>query len=298
LILASGNLLDHVQDHPWPGCQLFDGRVTWMSSGIVSILLVGAVLAVVLPLLARRRAGLPTGGQNALEVLTVFVRDMIARPALHERAYDYLPLLGTIFVFVLGMNLVGLLPLSGISALLIEPHFGPYKLGTTPTAIVTVCAALASLALLTIVACGLRRAAQRCRDERGWPMWAAVPASPALWVLGLSPRLPGVVGGLFVVPLVVLELLGAIAKCFALMIRLAANMVAGHMIIAVLLLFVAKAAIAYSVEGKMDIWYLVPMVALAGAAVDLLELLVAGLQAYIFTFLTAMFIGLYAETTH
>ena len=298
LILASGSLLDHVQDHPWPGCQLLEGRVTWMSSGIASILLVGMVLAVVLPLLARRGARLPVGGQNALEVLTVFVRDMIARPALHGKAYDYLPLLLTIFVYVLGLNLIGLLPLSGLSALLIEPHLGPYKLGATPTAIVTVCAALASLALLIIIVSGLRTAAQKFSRQRGCPMWMAAVASPVLWVLGLSPELPGVVGFLFVLPLAALELIGAVAKCFSLMIRLVANMVAGHMILAVLLMFVARAAIAYRVEGKMDVWYLMPVVSLASAAVSLLELLVAGLQAYIFTFLTAIFIGLYAETSH
>jgi len=298
VMLGSGNFLDHVMDHPWPGCQWFGGAVTWMSSGIFSIYLAGLTLLILIPWMARRREKVPVGSQNTLEVLVVFVRDMIARPALHERAYEYLPLLLTMFVFVLGMNLMGLVPLTAISAVLIEPHYPGFKIGTTPTLIVTVCAALGSLALLTIIAAGLRRTAGRYHHEKDWPLPLAIALSPLLWVLSLSPTLPGAIGTVFVIPLALLELVGAAAKCFSLMVRLFANMLAGHLILAVLLMLVSMAAVSYHEQGTGHVWYVTPVVSLASMGFYALELLVAGLQAYIFTFLTAMFLGLYAEASH
>ena len=298
VMLASGSFLDHVMDHPWPGCQWFDGAVTWMSSGIFSIYLAGLVLLILIPWMARRREQMPIGSQNALEVLVVFVRDMIARPALHERAYEYLPLLLTMFVFVLGMNLMGLIPLSVISALLIEPNYPGFQIGATPTLIVTVCAALGSLALLTIIAAGLRRTAEQYHHKRDWPLPLAIALSPVLWVLGLSPSLPGAIGTVFVLPLALLELVGAAAKCFSLMVRLFANILAGHLILAALLMLVGMAAVSHHEQGTGHVWYVTPVVSLASMGFYALELLVAALQAYIFTFLTAMFLGLYAEASH
>ena len=83
---------DHLSDHPWPGCQaqLWGQTVTWMSDGIATMALTAGVLVAVILILARRRQAVPHGAAGALEVVVVFVRDMIARPALKERAYRYL----------------------------------------------------------------------------------------------------------------------------------------------------------------------------------------------------------------
>jgi F-type H+-transporting ATPase subunit a len=86
----------------------------------------------------------------------------------------------------------------------------------------------------------------------------------------------------------VLEVIGLVAKTFALTMRLFANMVAGHVLLAVLLSFVALATQAL---GNGAGWGIGVMVVVGSVAINLLELFVAFLQAFIFTFLTAMFIG-------
>ena len=78
------------------------------------------------------------------------------------------------------------------------------------------------------------------------------------------------------------------AKIFALAVRLFANMIAGHILLAVLLGFILSAAAALGVGGGLGI--AVPVV-LGSVAINLLELFVAFLQAFIFTFLTTLFIG-------
>ncbi|HOF17795.1 MAG TPA: F0F1 ATP synthase subunit A [Phycisphaerae bacterium] len=288
---TSNLIFDHVQDHPWPGCtvEVLGVKVTWMSSGIASMLLVAAVLIPTLLLLARRWRATPRGGANVLDVIVVFVRDMIARPALGDKAYRYLPLLLTMFVFVLGMNLVGILPLGIVTESL---HVPP--VGATPTAILTVCAALAGVTLLAIVAMGFRKATLHFAHKTGWPVWAAALLAPLLWVKGLAPKVPGAAGVVLGVPLALLELVGVAAKCFSLMIRLFANMIAGHALLAVMMMLIVMSL----QKAVVNAFYVGPFVIAASVAVDLMELMVAGLQAYIFTFLSAMFLGLYVESEH
>jgi len=298
MLIAKVELLEHVLDRPWAGCRidLFGIPLTWMSSGIISIILVGVVLLAVLLPMARRCRPIPTGGQNFLEMLVVFVRDMIARPALHERAEAYLPFLTTVFVYVFALNLIGLVPLVSVSLLL-----GTERIGGTPTAIPTVGAALASLALLAIVVSGLRRAAGRFHEGRGWPMWLCVLASPVLWFVSLAPPVPGLVGKVILVPMALLELVSAMAKCVALMVRLCANMVAGHMLLAVLMMLALQALRATVLpmpEASYHALYVVPLCVAASVALDLMEMLVSGIQAFIFTIMTALFLGMYAEAAH
>ena len=301
MFLAASELVEHLTDHPWPGCQVrvLGVPVTWMSSAIGSILIVGVVLAVIIPLIARGRSALPTGSRNLLEVIVVFVRDMIAKPALRGKAYAYLPFLLTMFVFILGMNLIGVLPLQPLSKWA-GGHVGWLKgraVGVTPTSVPTVCMSLASISLLAIVTSGMRRSAVRCHERRGWPLWLCAILSPLLWVRNLSPRVPGITGKILMVPLALLELSGAVVKCFALLVRLFANMLAGHALLAVVLMLMLQAA---AVALQRNIALLGASVAciLGGAAVYILELMTAALQAYIFTFLTAMFLGLYSEPEH
>jgi len=307
-MLAEINILDHVVDTPWPGCtaEVLGMRFTWMSSGIATMLLVGLALAVVLPLLTRRyvRAiaasedGRRSLGGGALEVIVLFVRNQIAGPALGEKADRFLPFLLTLFMFVLGMNLAGLLPVSAVSGWLTHHE---YPVGHTPTSILTVCAALALLALFTIAATGLWKAARHSR----LPLPVALLLSPVLWFLRLSPHVPGMIGKVLLVPLALLEFIGVIAKCFALMVRLFANMVAGHIMLAVLMMFILQTLIS-TYQSTLDptaardihFFYVGPICLIGSVLVDLMELLVAGLQAYIYTFLTAMFLGLYGEPSH
>jgi F-type H+-transporting ATPase subunit a len=94
--------------------------------------------------------------------------------------------------------------------------------------------------------------------------------------------------------LAILEIISLISKCVALMIRLVANMLAGHSLLAVFLMFILVA-----IDGNLkSLAYVGPLSVLGSVFVSLIELLVAALQAYIFTFLSAIFMGLYMEPAH
>jgi F-type H+-transporting ATPase subunit a len=308
MILAETDLLDHVVDHPWPGWQVRVGEmtVTLMSSSIATMILIAAALVIVLPWMTRRylaQSG-PDGMArrsvlgSILEVLVLFIRDQVAVPSLGQRARTFLPLLLTLFVFVLAMNLSGLTPLAAVTGYLSDHH---YPVGHTPTSVLTVCGALACIALVAIAGSGLVKAAR----ASSLPLILALPLSPVLWFLRLAPHIPGVLGKVLAVPLASLELIGVIAKCFALMVRLFANMVAGHIMLAVLMMFIIDTLVA-TVQTAMDpnlaneihFFYVGPICVVGSVLVDLMEMLVAGLQAYIYTFLTAMFLGLYVEPSH
>lgn len=293
LFLAEADLVKHIVDHPWgePGSWVdaLSPVKPLMSSAIATMLLAALiVLAFVLPL-ARRYQAVPRGGRNVLEVLVIFVRDMIARPALHDKAYPFLPFLCTLFMFVLAMNVIGIVPLAPLTN---------EKLGGTPTAIMAVCAGLASISLVTIVVISLRSAARRFHEHHhSCPLVVCAILSPLLWIKSLAPSVPGVAGKVLYIPLMMLELVGFFGRCFALMIRLFANMVAGHTMLAVLVMIGLEAA-AGVMKGSLHGLYVTPITFLASVAIDVMELLVAGIQAYVFTFLTAIFLGIYAEPAH
>ena len=308
LSAAEFNLMDylsaHLADHPWEGCTVQIGGmpVTWMSSAIAAMILVAVgLIAVVIPISMRRKA-VPTGAYNALEILTVFVRDSIARPALRDekKVYKFLPLLLTLFVFVLAMSLIGLTPLGPLSTWLKwhVPFLQGRPIGATPTAVLTICAALAVISFLSIIISGLHHSAHSFHKKKNAPMVLCWILSPILWAVSLCPPIPGVMGVIMLGPLVFLELIGVVAKCFALMIRLFANMIAGHAMLAVLMMFVLKGIQAMVDKGLNDVFYIPPAVVIGSAAIGLLEMAVALLQAFLFTVLTAVFLGLYAEPAH
>ena len=308
LAAAKFNLMEylsaHLADHPWPGCTATVGgvNITWMSSAIAAMIIVAVgLIAVILPI-TRRRKALPSGGYNVLEILTVFVRDSIARPALRDddKVYKFLPLLLTLFVFVLGMNLIGLAPLGPLTAWLkwYIPFPKGRPIGATPTAVLTVCAALSVITLLAIIISGLHHAAHKFHKKKKLPMVLCWLVSPILWAVGLCPPIPGFMGVIMLGPLVFLELIGVVAKCFALMIRLFANMIAGHAMLAVLMMFVFKGVQSMVDQGMNDVYYITPAVVVSSALLGLMEMGVALLQAFLFTVLTAVFLGLYAEPAH
>ena len=296
-------IVHHISDHPWPHCQTtaLGMKVTWMSDAIATMVLTACILAVVLPLLARRRAMVPRGSYSAMEYLVVLVRDMVARPALHGRAEAFLPFLLTLFFFILGMNLIGLFPVQSLSVV-VNDWLGvkDYTLGASPTGVLAVCAGLACLTLLHILLLGLWRAAGDAHRRHRWPLPLAIVFSPLLWLLSLAPPVEGLAGKLLKLPMAILELFGAIAKCFALMIRLFANLMAGHALVAVMMLFVFQ---QYS--SVLAGWRAKTMAVGTGAVcvaasflMCLLDILVAVVQAYIFTYLSAIFLSLYAEGKH
>ncbi|MFB3892196.1 MAG: F0F1 ATP synthase subunit A [Phycisphaerae bacterium] len=296
------DIVRKITDHPWHGfeVELFGIKFVWMSSGIAAMLLTAmAIIALILPA-ARRYKAVPCGGRNAVEILVLFGREMIAKPALHGRADKFLPFLLTVFVFVLGMNLAGMLPLEPITAAIGDyvPALRGKEIGGTPTSILTVCAALAAMTLLMVIAASLRTQAHSLHHRRKWPMALCAILSPVVWLMHISPPIPGLVGVILKVPMTVIEIVGLLARCGALMIRLFANMISGHALLAVMLMLIFQALAGYLRSSSWHVFVVGPLCILASVAVNLLELLVAIVQAYVFTFLSAIFIGLAMEESH
>jgi F-type H+-transporting ATPase subunit a len=218
---------------------------------------VAAVLIVFLfgYLALRLRGGKAPRGilTNTLEAMLVFIRDKVARPAIGAHDADrFLPFLWTQFFFILGCNLLGMIPWLG-----------------SPTGSLAVTGMMALITFITVVAAGV--------SHYGFVgfLKAQVPH------MDLPKPL-----AIVLVPLIfVLEIAGLFIKHFVLAVRLLANMLAGHVVLAVIVGFI-------SVTASSILWYGVTPASVLGAmALSLLELFVAFLQAYIFTFLSALFIG-------
>ena len=230
-----------------------DLRITkfMVIEGLIALLMIA-----IFSLLAMRMrgGGAPRGRLwNAFETVLVFIRDEVARPNIgHHDADKYLPFLWTLFFFVLFGNLFGMLPYMG-----------------SPTGALAVTGGLALMVFAVVVAVGMMK------------------QGPLGYVLNQAPHmdLPGPLA-VVIKPLIIgLELLSLCIKHFVLAVRLLANMFAGHLILAVLLAFIGVTA------QSIFFWGVMPASLLASVALSLLELFVAFLQAYIFTFLASLFIG-------
>lgn len=207
-----------------------------------------------------------------VEAISIYLRDEMLTPVLGANATRrYLPYLLTLFFFILFINLFGLVPFADLQHLfgIHQPFFGG-----TPTASITVTGALAIVAFFVIQIHGIRE----------------------LGIKGFLLHLTGglIPGPIYLLPVVaivfVVEVAGLFIKPAALAIRLFANMVAGHTLMAVLLSFGAMVARQGGGTGSVIGVSLVS--GIAAVAITFLEVFVAFLQAFIFMFLTAVFISL------
>ncbi len=205
-----------------------------------------------------------------IEVIIVYLRDHIVKPVLGDDTRRYLPFLLTLFFFVLMNNVLGLIPLldlQHIAGLLLfdDSHFA--VIGGTATANLAVTAGLALVSFIVIQVHGMR--------DLGFAGWAH-------HLLGGAPAYLAII-------MIPVELAGMFIKPAALAIRLFANMMAGHMLMATLALFGLMA-----LRG-LDSWIAALGVSVVSGAfsiaITFLEVFVAFLQAFIFMFLTAVFIG-------
>lgn len=237
-----------------------------VSKFMIIELAVALVLCVVFSWLAgKAHHGHPPKGKlwNLLETFVVFIRDQIAEPAIgHHDSHAFTPLLCTIFFFVLGCNLSGMIPWLG-----------------SPTGTFGVTLGLALVTFLTVIVSGMMRFGflgffKNQIPSMDLPLYIAVFIKPMILAI---------------------ELLGLCIKHAVLAIRLLANMVAGHLVILGVmgLAFGAQAALSFSAPDVPSWqWPVVATIAVVGSTLfNLLELFVAFLQAYIFTFLSALFIG-------
>ena len=215
------------------------------------------IIAVFFIALARHlRGGKHSRGRlwNMLEVMLLFMRDQVARPCIGKHDADrFMPFLWTMFFFVLGCNLFGMIPWMG-----------------SPTG------ALATTGMLALITFGVVVGSGMVKLGAVGFWKAQVP----------SMELPFVIAILLVPLIFVIEIAGLFIKHGVLAVRLLANMMAGHVVLAVLVGFIG------ATYGMAAWWGVMPLSVIGATALSLLELFVAFLQAYIFTFLSALFIGM------
>lgn len=287
--LAAENPVDHVVNTGWKVGDLFGMHNVWIwSSHVGTLLLAGLLTVLVLWWAAGKIATGPKdmGSEryvtrnpfaHAIEVICTYLRDETAEPLLGSRTRQFMPLLWTIFFFILINNLLGLVPFADITHLIDYASGKGHGegitgiLGATATQNIFVTAALSLVAALVINFAGIRE-------------------------LGLVGYLKHLTAGtpFYLWPLMIpIEIIGTIIKPVALALRLFANMTAGHILVAVLFMFAVQ-GLGMLTNGGLNVVIgggvsLVSIVAVI--AIYFLELFVAFLQAFVFMFLTTVFIG-------
>ena len=226
-----------------------------MTKTVIAMLSAALICLFIFLSLARsyRKTGIshPKGIQSFLEPIILFVRDDIAIPNLGLHKYEkYMPYLLSVFFFILINNLMGLIPF--------PPPFGANVTGN-----IAITLTLAVCTFLIIQFSG---------NKSYWRHIFATPGVP-FWLLPV---------------MIPVEIIGLFSKPFALMIRLFANILAGHIVVLSLicLIFIFDSLAL----APVSIFFVIFM--------DCLELLVAFLQAYIFTLLSALFISLAVQESH
>jgi F-type H+-transporting ATPase subunit a len=208
----------------------------------------------------QQRAGAergPKGAANVVEAVILFVRDEIALRNIGHGGERYVPYIVTVFFFILFCNLLGLLPW-----------------GATATGNISVTATLALMTFLLVELAGMRElgAAGYARTIFYAPHGLNLPLTALMYVI-MTP----------------VEVLGKLAKPFALAIRLFANMTAGHVVVLALTGLVVTASIALGGLSGILLGFAPLVMALL---IMVLEIFIALLQAYIFSMLSSVFIGL------
>lgn len=213
-----------------------------VASLFLSVILLFVVFTSVAGAYKKRGIAKPTGLQSMLEPIIVFVRDEIAKPNIGPKYEKFLPYLLTVFFFIWFNNLLGLLP-------------G----GANFTGNIAVTMTLALLTFIITTINGNKDYWKHVYNTPGVPWWLKFPV----------PLMPAV------------EFIGLFTKPISLMIRLFANITAGHIIILSLfsLIFIFESFAVGFVSSAFVV------------AMTFMELLVALIQAYVFTLLTSMYFG-------
>ena len=206
---------------------------------------------------ASYKNGQPSGVGSAIESLVVYVRDEIAEKNIgHGDGAKYTPLLLSFFFFILFAALIGLVPFTG-----------------TSTGNLSVTMALAFISFLAQMHAGISKYGVVGHFKNLVPHGIPMALLPVMFIV---------------------EFLGMFTKPFALMIRLFANMLAGHMMITALLMLVP---LTYQISANLG-YMMIPISLGMALFIMCLEVLVAFIQAYVFTLFSAIFIGMYAHPSH
>lgn len=233
-----------------------------ITKNTLSIFVVVTLLCVIFISIANRykkhKNEAPKGLQSLLEPVILFVRDDIAKPSIGKKYEKFMPYLLTLFFFIFFSNLLGLIPIF------------PGGANLTGNIAITMTLALFTFTITTISA-----------NKSYWVHVVNTPGVP-WWLKIPLPLMP------------IVETIGLITKPFVLMVRLFANISAGHIIT---LGFVSLIFIF----GSMNVYlgYGVSVLSVAFSLfMGLLELLVAFLQAYVFTLLSSIYFGMATEEHH
>lgn len=283
LLLASGNSpLGHVKDH-WV-YRTPSGY--WLWSAHVGMIVLSGILTILIFLFVGRKIATGPESQGTdryvtkgafahmIEVICVYLRDVVVKPILGDRTDRFISFLWTLFFFILINNILGLMPIMDLIELvnhfLEKPgeHGGgiPLFIGGTATANIWVTGALAIMSFFVINIAGMRE----------------------LGVIGYLKHLTGGAPAYIAPIMVPVEIIGTFVKPFALMVRLFANMNGGHILLATLISMFVGMSFRLGVLPGTAIS--LPSLALA-FAIYFLEIFVAFIQSFIFMFLTAIFIG-------
>jgi F-type H+-transporting ATPase subunit a len=203
----------------------------------------------------KRKDHAPKGLQSFLEPIIIFVRDDIAKSSIGKNYERYLPFLLTIFFFILMNNILGIVPI-----------------WANITGNIGVTGVLAFFTFMITTFVGNKNYWTHIFNAPGVPWWLKIPV----------PLMP------------IVELMGIFTKPFVLMVRLFANMSAGHIVILgfISLIFIFG-------EMSQGLGYGVSIVSIGFSIfMDFLELLVAFIQAYVFTLLSALYFGMATEEAH
>ncbi len=244
-----------------PGPTIIDMSIT---KTVLAIFLSGLFLIFIFTSVARKYQRnpniAPTGLQNLLEPLILFIRDDVAKSSIGVKNYEkYMPYLLTIFFFIFFNNLLGIVPF--------------FPGGANVTGNIAVTGVMAVFTFIITSFSGNKHYWVDIVNTPGVPWWLKFPI----------PLMP------------IVEIIGIITKPFVLMVRLFANMTAGHIII---LGFISIIFIFGQMSTALGIGVGIPTL-LFMVFMDLLELLVAVIQAYVFTLLSALYFGLaLAEPEH
>ena len=291
---AAETIIGHVAnsgiDHPLVHFPKVFGIDFSVTKHVFMLWVVAAVVFVVVTVTVRRYLRqdrhVPSGLMNGLEAVVEFIRDSIVQPNVGRKWVDtWTPLVLTFFVFILCANAVGLLPIFELLGLIDhyvihspEDSFVKQLLhgGTTATANFNVTAALATITFVSIIAAGSK--------THGFIQhWKNLVPQGLAWPIYIL--------------LIPIEIMGMFVRPFALTMRLAANMTGGHIAILAILSFVFIFAELFgrAIAGiGVGLVVSVPM----AAAISALEIIVVLVQAYVFTLLTAVFIGMAIHAHH
>ncbi len=255
---------------------------------VLMLWLVAATLFVVVTWVVRRYLKqdrlIPSGFMNGLEAVVEFVRDDIVQPSVGRKwVATWAPLMLTLFFFILGSNAIGLVPVFDVLGLL--DHFvlrtGEHSFlkqllhgGTTSTSNFNVTAALATITFCAIIVAGSKAHG----FVKHW--------------MNLVPH--GLAWPIYIL-LIPIEIMGMFVRPFALTMRLAANMTGGHIAILAILSFVFLFTEMAGAAAGVGVGVLsLPL----GVGISALEIIVVLVQAYVFTLLTAVFIGMAIHAHH